>query len=163
MSAETASASTEFDIFAKRSVQTSTLDTIETSYKPIASVDQTDLEFFTGSYDTYIDLNIHLIIRGKLIKAEGKELDATDYTAVTKNLLHSLFSQCTITLNSVTITPASGVYLYRAYLEALLTNGSDAAVLHLTNTFCYQDNGNTQACDPTSTLTIDSNTGFIAR
>jgi hypothetical protein len=44
MSGETASASTELDIFAKRPIQTSTLDKTDT-YKHIASIDQTDLEF----------------------------------------------------------------------------------------------------------------------
>jgi hypothetical protein len=57
MSTEAASASTEFEIFAKRPIQTSTLDTNKTSYKPIASIDQTDLEFLIPSdYDTYIVL-----------------------------------------------------------------------------------------------------------
>jgi hypothetical protein len=46
VSAEAVSASTEFDIFATKPVQTSTLDATETAYKPIASIDQTDLEFF---------------------------------------------------------------------------------------------------------------------
>jgi hypothetical protein len=55
------------------------------------------------------------------MKADGTELEASDHTAVTNNFLHSLFSQCTITLNGVTITPAAGLYGYRAYLETLLT------------------------------------------
>jgi hypothetical protein len=140
MSVEAVSVSSEFDIFATKPVQTSTLDTTETAYKPIASIDQSDLEFLIpADYDTYIDLNIHLLIRGKLTKADGTELDSTDYTAVTNNLLHSLFSQCNITLNGVTITPAAGLYPYRAYLETLLTYGSDAAASHLTNAFWYLD------------------------
>jgi hypothetical protein len=94
MSAESASASTEIDIFATCPVQTSILDTTETSYNPIYSIDQTNLEFLTPSdYDTFIDHNIQLFVRGKLTKTEGTELDATDYTAVTKNFLHSVFIQ----------------------------------------------------------------------
>jgi hypothetical protein len=89
MSVETASASTEFNIFGQRPVQTSTLETTEISYKSIASVDQSDLEFLISSdYDTYIDLNIHLNVRGKVLKADGTELDATDHTAVTNNFLN---------------------------------------------------------------------------
>jgi hypothetical protein len=80
MSAEIASASTEFDIFAMRPIQISTLDPNETFYKPIASIDQTDIEFLIPSdYDTSIDLNIHLYFLGKLIKAEGTELVATEH------------------------------------------------------------------------------------
>jgi hypothetical protein len=82
---------------------------------------------------------------------------------VTNNFLHSLFSQCTITLNVVTITLAAGLYGYRAYLETLLTYGSDAASSHLTNAFWYHDNGDTQANDPTDKYTDSTNKGFIAR
>ena len=82
------SVSSEFDIFAS-----SVLETTEIKYKPIASVDQSDLEFLIpGGNDTYIDLDIKLYIRGKLTKAEGTALDNTDFTAVTNNSLHSLFS-----------------------------------------------------------------------
>jgi hypothetical protein len=51
---------------------------------------------------------------------------------------------------------------FRAYLEILLTYGSDSASSNLTNAFCYLDNGNTLASDPTATYTADTNTGFIA-
>jgi hypothetical protein len=136
MSAETASTSTEFEIFATRPLQTSNYFTTETSCKLIFFIDQTDLEFLIpADNDTYIDLNIQLLIRAKLTKADGTELDATDYTAVTNNFLHSLFSQCSITLNVVTMTPAAGLYHSRAYLETLLTYGSAAVSSHLTHAF----------------------------
>ena len=97
MAADVVSASTEFDIFATRPVHTSTLETLETSYEPIAALDQSDLEFLVpADQDTYIDLNIQLYIRGKLTKADGTYLELTDNTCVAINLLHSLFEQCTI-------------------------------------------------------------------
>ena len=80
MAADVVSASTEFDVFATRPVQTSTLETLETSYKPIATLDQSDLEFLVpADQDTYIDLNIQLYIRGKLAKADGTALELTDH------------------------------------------------------------------------------------
>ena len=76
MAAYVVSASTEFDIFATRPLQTSTLETLETSYKPIAGLDQSDLEFLISTdQDTYIDLNMQLYFRGKLTKAEGTDLE----------------------------------------------------------------------------------------
>ena len=147
MAADVVSASTEFDIFATRPVQTSTLETIETAYKPIASLDQSDLEFLIpADNDTYIDLNIQLYIRGKLVKADGAALEATDHTCVVNNLLHSLFEQCNISLNGVTITHAAELYHYRAYLEKLLSYGNDAVASHLTNAFWYRDTGNLSVC-----------------
>jgi hypothetical protein len=84
---------------------------------------------------THIYLNVHLYVRGKLTKAGGRDLRAADYTAVTNNFLHSLFSQCTITHNGVTITRGDGLYPYRAYLETLLTYGVDVTSSNLSNAF----------------------------
>jgi len=55
---------TEFDLFARKAKQDSFLDTTEAIYKPIVSVDQTDIEFvIPGDSETYIDLNLKLFIR----------------------------------------------------------------------------------------------------
>ena len=93
MSANTLSVSSEFDIFASKPIQTSVLETTEVKYKPIASVDQSDLEFLIpGDNDTFIGLDIKLYSSGKLTKADGTALDNTDFTPVTNNFLHSLFN-----------------------------------------------------------------------
>jgi len=68
--------SSEFDIFAHKPIQTSVLETIETVYKRIAPVEQSDLEFLIpADTDTYIDLDIKLYVRSKLVSGEGKDLD----------------------------------------------------------------------------------------
>ena len=98
----------EFDIFAPRPIQTFVDETTEVTYKPIASLEQRDLEFQIPAHnDTYVDLNIKLYIRVKLDKADGTNLNNTDFTAMTNNFLHSLFSQCSIAINGVTITQAT--------------------------------------------------------
>ena len=109
--------STEFDIFAKKPVQSAILETNVVHYKPIATVDQNDLELLIpGDSKSYIDLDIKLYVKGRLIGADGKDLDASDFTAGTNNFLHSLFSQCSISLNGVNITPASKLYPLLTYL-----------------------------------------------
>ena len=156
------SLSSKFDIFAPKPVQASVIETTEVSYKPIASVDQSDLELMIPSYsDTYIDLNIRLYVRGKLTKNDGTALGNTDFTAVNNNFLHSLFSQCSIALNGVTITQAAELYNYRSFFETILTYGSDAATSHLTNAFWYLDDGDLLPCDPTAADA--KNKGFITR
>jgi len=108
MSANTVSVSSEFDIFASKPMQSAVADTTEVIYKPKASVDQSDLEFLIPSDDeTYIDLDIKLHIRGNFTKADGTALDNTDFTAVKNYVLHSLFSQCSVALNGLTITQAA--------------------------------------------------------
>ena len=62
MAAVALSVSSEFDIFAHKPVQTSVLETVETIFRPIASVVQSDLEFcIPAENDTYIDFNIRLL------------------------------------------------------------------------------------------------------
>jgi len=144
--------SSEFDIFAHKPIQSAILRTDVVHYKPIATVDQNDLEFLIpGDSETYLDLDIKLFVRGRLIGADGKDLDASDFTAGTNYFLLSLFSQCNISLKNVNITPASELYPYRSYMESLLTYGSDAANSHLTKAFWYLDEGDVLAGDPTST------------
>ena len=80
-------------------------------------MDQRDLEFFNpAENDTYIDLNFGLFVGGKLTAADGKDLEATYFTAVTNNFLHSLFSQWSLTVNGTTITQTCDLYQYRSYL-----------------------------------------------
>ena len=89
---EVPSVSCEFDIFMHRPIQTDLLGTVETVYKPLAPLEQIDLEFLiTGESDTYIDLDIKLYVLGKLVTSSGKDVDLTDTSAVNNNLLHSLF------------------------------------------------------------------------
>jgi len=125
-------------------------------------VEQSDLEFLIlADNDTYVDLNIKLYIRGKLTKADGTNLDNTDFTAVTNNFLHSLFIQCSISVNGLSISQATELYNYRWYVEILPTYGSNAAATHLTNAIWYLDNGDLLPCEPTSA--VAKNKDFITR
>ena len=154
--------SSEFDAFAPKPVQHAIQDTKVVHYKPVASVDQTDLEFLVpADYDTYIDTDFKLYVSGKLTKADGSDLDVTDHTAGVNNFLHSLFSQCTIILNGVTVTQSGDLYNYRSVLETLLSYGTDATVSHLTNAYWYKDQGDMKPCDPTKAES--TNKGFIDR
>ena len=106
-----------------------------------------------------MDLDIKLYVRGKVVNSvDGKDYDAKDFSSVTNNFLHSLFSQC-----SVSITPASGHYNCRTYLETLLTYGQDAAMSHLTNSMFHLVTGDMLAADPTVAATNDTNAGFFYR
>jgi len=64
-------------------------------------------------------------------------------------------------LNGVPVTQPHEHFNYRTYLETLLTNDTDAASSHLSNTYCYLDSFDMNSCDPmaethTSTTTTDS-------
>jgi hypothetical protein len=101
---------------------------VETVYKPLAPVEQNDLEFLIPEdSDTYIDLNIKIYVRRKMSSSSGKDVDLTDTTAVANNFLHSLFSQCTFTVNGVPVTQSHEHYNYRVYLRLFLPT---AQMLH---------------------------------
>jgi len=132
--------SSEFDIFARKPVQESVHETVDVVYRPIASVDHSDLEFLIpADNEIYIDSDIKVYIRGKLTKIDGTALDDTDFTSVTNNFLHSIFSQCTVSLNGTTITQATELYNYRSLLETLLTYANDAASTLLKNAMWILD------------------------
>jgi hypothetical protein len=62
-------------MFAKKPVQSAVLGTRVAQYKPIAPVDQSDIEFIIpGDNESYIDVNIHIMVRGKLVKQTERHL-----------------------------------------------------------------------------------------
>jgi hypothetical protein len=134
-------ASSEFDIFAPKPVQNAINDTYEVVYKSLAPIDQSDLEFLIPTdLDTYVNPDIKLYIRGEFTKPDGSDLDMSDHTAGVNNFLHSLFGQCTITLNDVNITQSGDHYNYQDYLET--TNlWCGRFVINLTNSYWYKDVG----------------------
>jgi hypothetical protein len=115
----------------------------------------------TGDSEIYVDVRIRLFLRGKLTTPDGTDLEITEHTAFTNNFLHSLFSQCNISLNDVIVTQSSDLYNYRAYLETLLIYGTDASQTHLTNAYWYLDGPEFVPCDPIQA--ISKNSGFVVR
>ena len=73
------------------------------------------------------DTRVHL--RCRIDKTGGPD----DATVTPVNLFpHSLFRQIEVQLNGVQVNDASNTYAYRAYLETLLSYGSEAKNSHLT-------------------------------
>ena len=117
-----------------------------------------DLEFLIpAEHVTYI----RLFVRDNLTGTDWKDIEETDYTGLTNNFLHSLFSQCSLTMNGTTVTQITDLYQYLSYLETLLNHGSDASTSQLTNGFWYIDNGHLLPCDPNKAES--RNIRYIAR
>jgi uncharacterized Zn-finger protein len=111
---------------------------------------------------------VHLYIkdyfRVKLVNSsDGKDNDAKDFSGHTNNFLHSLCSQCGVTLNGVSVTSVSGLYNYHAYFETLLTYGRDAVTSHVTNSMSHLDDGDMLFADSTIAATNETNSGFMGR
>jgi len=132
------------DIFLRRSIQTSVVNSHTVTYKPIAPADNpAQLEFnCSGHSDYYIDLNsVRLLLRIKLVKTDGSDLPSGEPNKVgcVNNLLHSMFSSLSVSLNGKPVTLHETNYHYKAYLEKLLNYGSDASGTHLVSSFWFLD------------------------
>ena len=58
---------TEFDIFAPKLIESAVLETTDTNYKPLASLNQNDLKFLIpADPETYVDLDIKLFVKDQL-------------------------------------------------------------------------------------------------
>jgi hypothetical protein len=69
------------DIFLKRSIQTSVVNSHTVTYKRLAPADNpTQLEFNCSGHSDYnIDLNsVRLLLRVKLVKTDGSDLNSTE-------------------------------------------------------------------------------------
>jgi len=98
-----------FDIFLKSSIQTSIVNTYTVKYKPIAPADNpAQLEFnCSGHSDYYIVLNfVRLLLRFKLFKTDGSDIPSDEANTVgcVNNLLHSMFSSLSVSLNGKPVT-----------------------------------------------------------
>jgi len=112
------------DIFLKHSIQTS-VNSHTITYKPTAPADNpAQLEFnCSGHSDYYTDLNsVRLLLRIKLVKTGGSDLASAESNIVgyVNNLLHSMFSSLSVSLNGKPVTHHETNYHYKAYLENLM-------------------------------------------
>ena len=76
---------------------------------------------------------------GEVIRANGDDLDLVDPEGPVNNWLHSLFSQVDVYLNGTLVTPSTNTNAHRAYIETLLSYGTDAKVTQLTSQLWHKD------------------------
>ena len=119
-----------------------------------------------GAPDLYRDLNNSFLkLRLKITDAGNANLGANDLVAPVNLLLHSLFTNVTVTLCGKEITEKDSLYPYRAYLETLLTYNDDVLKTRaITEGWAKDDATRMNAI----TLAVvqgqaDPNTGFVAR
>ena len=132
----------ELDLFGVPPTQTSIEDAQWVEHQPMASLESGGpIEFLLpGSGDTYLDLaSSYLHVQAKVTKGNGTPLDPDNAVAPVNNWLHSLFSQVDVYLNGTLVTPSTNTYPYCAYIETLLSYGSEAKETQLTSQLWYKD------------------------
>ena len=158
---------TELDLFSIPPTQTSLEKGHWVEFQPVSSVsDGGPITFLSPGTEDYVDLSkTILVVRAKVTKADGANLDADMKVGVVNNLLHSLFKQVDVFLKEKQVTQATGTYAYRAYLETLLNYGPAAKKSQLTASLYYKDKaGKMETTDPTLAKDDeDVNPGLKAR
>lgn len=160
-------AKSELDLFSVPATQTSVETGMYVDYHPVSSISSgAPIEFdVNATGEEYLDMaNCLLHVRAKIVKANGENLEAANMVGPVNNFLHSLFSQVDVSLNGTLITSSTNTYAYRAYLETLLSYGSDTKTSQLTSALFYKDEaGKMDKPDPLAANAADKNSGLATR
>jgi hypothetical protein len=149
----------ELDIFQIPATQTSVESGSVTEYNPVSAIAHgLPIEFYIqGSGQEYIDLaNTQLYVRTKITLGNGDAITPAHHVGPINLTLHSLFSEVDFKLNDTLISSTNNTYAYRAYLETLLSYGTDAKASQLTSALYYKDTaGQMEVADPTPVNTAN--------
>ena len=120
---------------------------------PVYSPNGPMLEYeVAGDRNNFFDLQkIFLEIKCKIVQASEADLryDAgaaadvtiTDAPYCSNNVLHSLFSDCTVSANGLTIANAIGNYAHKSFIETEFSHNKDAKATWLAcQGYSYEDN-----------------------
>ena len=88
-------AKTELDLFSVPPTQVSLEKGLWVDQQPVTSVsDGGPITFLCPGTEDYVDLSkTILVVRAKVTKANGNDLDADEHVGIVNNFLHSLFKQ----------------------------------------------------------------------
>ena len=142
----------ELDLFSVPPTQVSLEKGHWVDHLPVSSVsDGGPITFLCPGTEDYVNLaKTILVVRAKVIKANGDDLDQDEKVGIVNNFLHSLFKQVDVFLKGKQVTQATGTYAYRAYLETLLNYGPAAKRSQLTAAMFYKDTSTKMdTADPT--------------
>ena len=122
------------DVFEKPPLLVSFNNSFEQKIGPIYSPNGPQLEFeVVGDRNNFIDLQrIFLEVKCRIVKGNNVDLSygATeaqrDNPCLVNNALHSLFSECTVSLNGNKISNSNGNYAHKSFIETEFSHGTDA-------------------------------------
>ncbi|XP_063707912.1 uncharacterized protein F54H12.2-like [Culicoides brevitarsis] len=120
------------DLFQRPPLQTNILKTINVSYNPLTSLDNSNtIEFHIPSNGDYYkdlgSLNLRLLLQIQdNAQPAGNPPVNPPTSLVVNNILHSLFRQCQVTLNGTHVSQDDTNYHYKCYLQTVLNYGLDA-------------------------------------
>ena len=131
----------ELDLFSITPTQVTLEKGHWVDHLPVSSAAEGgSITFLCPGTEDYVDLAKTIwVVRAKVTKANGDDLDADERLGVVNNFLHSLFKQVDVFLKEKQVMQAAGTYAYRTYLETLLNYGPAAKESQLTSGMFYKD------------------------
>lgn len=118
----------QVDLFKVPPTDTTVESTFFAEFKPVVNIQDSDakIEFrISGNSTQYLDLNdSFLFLTVKVVDKDGSNVTSNDISTV-NNFMHSLFSQVDLYINNQLISTTNNCYAYKAYVESLLSYGSD--------------------------------------
>jgi hypothetical protein len=149
----------EVELFSVPATDTTTDYSMYSEFQPLVNVrdSSSKIEFkIPGNGNHYLDLNDNfLYILVKVVAKDGSDLADDAKVGVTNLFMHALFSQLDVYFNSQLVSTSNNVYPYRAYIETLLSYGSDYKSSQGTCALFYTDTGDGGA--------TTGNTGYTKR
>ena len=135
-------AKNQYLYFAPEDVQNWVKRNFVREYTPISSLAHGNpIEFnIPGSELMHLELGTsYLYIRGKITLPNDANLPANADVAPVNLTLHSLFNNIDVELCGKTISDPNGMYMYRAYIESLLTFSKDYQETQLHSAVWHKD------------------------
>ena len=108
------------DIFQKPSILVNFESGNVQEIYPVGSLDGPNLEFTIQSdRHVFLDLqNVFLDLTFNILKKKGDKLDADDTLYLVNNSLHSLFSNCDVSVNNTLVYTSNGHYPHKCMIQA---------------------------------------------
>ena len=156
----------ELDLFFVPATQVSQERGKWVNHEPVSSVgDGGSISFLSPGTEDCVDLSkTILVVRAKVTKTDGSNLDQNTKVGPVNNFLHNLFKQVDVYLQGKQVTRATGTYAYRSYLETVSNDGPAAKQSQLTAALFYKDtSGVVDESDPTKAADAGANTGLKRR
>lgn len=117
------------DLFSLPATDTTVESSFFAEYKPVVNIQDSDakIEFrIVGNSSQYLDLFDHFCyFRVKIICGDGKDLPGDADVSTANLFMHSLFTNCDVSINQQLVSTSNNCYMYKAYMETLLTFGRD--------------------------------------
>lgn len=128
----------QLDVFQKLETQTDVERDVITDHRPISvlsSKSHIDFEINLPQDEYMLFNETYLYIRMKVRckKINGSAADDGDWETIipSQYLLNTMFRQINVQIGNVQVTPSTGNFMYKSYIEAMLGYTYDARTAHL--------------------------------